>query len=668
GPRWRDGAHWIDLAAVRRGAPLMPLVAKALGVTAGERGESPEDLYLTLERLEALVVLDNCEHLVDDVVAFLGPLLRRAGGLRWLATSQERLHLGEESVYRLGPLDLPDPEAGLEQALQSGALTLLCRRTRAADRQFELDAAGLATAIDICRQLDGLPLAIEMAAAHVPTLGLRGVHEQLDQRLRLRAGTRDAPARHHTLLQTYEWSYGLLAPIEQAVFRRLEPFLGGYTAQLAQQLCCAAAPDGTVLDRWQMLDALTALADRSLVQRGPASDSAGPDRLHLLESARDFARLRLDEAGETAAVHRRHAEVVADWFDTARRDLEQCRDDDWAAKYMPERRNVIAALNWATANRDAALAARLVAALAPIEDFGPASSELARLEIPLDLIEQAPPPLRAPACLGLAWTQFREGSRELATQLGLRALGDFEALGDITGCHETLTQLIRTYRGRPGMMPQAQACLERLQRIDAAALPLRARLAAEITISLQLLGDRSFEALQRLLRVVEHSGFDYLAAVCRVNITDALIVARRYEEAVETAQAMLAAGEQRPRVRGMICHNQALALVRLGRVDEARAAAAVMLRALPSAAHLILDIFAWAAARAGRDEDAALMMGRSQHIKRERNRHSDPAEAALIDETLARLQQTLGAERREEWMRLGAAMSTADMLKRALAP
>ena len=171
------------------------------------------------------------------------------------------------------------------------------------------------SAVELCRQLDGLPLAIEMAAARVATLGLQGVHDQIDQRLRLRAVTRDAPARHHTLLQTYEWSYGLLAPVEQCVFRRLEPFAGGFTAQMAQHLCCNIEASSERLSSWQVLDALSALVDKSLVQRDQAKAAGAAERFYLLESARDYATLRLEEALELDAVHRRHAEVVADWFD-----------------------------------------------------------------------------------------------------------------------------------------------------------------------------------------------------------------------------------------------------------------------------------------------------------------------------------------------------------------
>jgi predicted ATPase len=119
-------------------------------------------------------------------------------------------------VYRIGPLEVSLPGAPLDEALRYGALALFCERAKMADRRFELTADRVETAIDLCRQLDGLPLAIEMAAARVATLGLNGVHEQLDQRLRLRARARDAP-RHHTLLQTYEWSYGLHSPLEQCV-------------------------------------------------------------------------------------------------------------------------------------------------------------------------------------------------------------------------------------------------------------------------------------------------------------------------------------------------------------------------------------------------------------------------------------------------------------------
>ncbi len=330
-----EDAHWIDLAPLRDAAQFIPLLAKSFGIELEGRGaDAGQVLVAALGRVDnALLVLDNCEHLLADVARLLHQVLAAAPGLRCLTTSQEPLHLAGEWVYRLEPLGIPPLDASLGEAMACASVALLCQRATAADRHFSLDAGNLAIAVDLCRQLDGLPLAIEMAAARIGSLGLESVHEQLDQRLRVLAGPRDAPSRHLTLQNTFDWSYGLLSPAEQKVFRRLEPFLGGFGAVMARQVTRDPedAPGG--LNEWQAIDLLGTLVDKSLVQRSAAS----PKRFFLYESAREYAASRLAQAGETAALRRRHAHVVTAWFDGAQADFVKMRDEQWAAKYLPER-------------------------------------------------------------------------------------------------------------------------------------------------------------------------------------------------------------------------------------------------------------------------------------------------------------------------------------------
>jgi predicted ATPase/DNA-binding winged helix-turn-helix (wHTH) protein len=660
---WRDGVHWIDLAPLRPGISLLTLVAAALGVVADDPEPASDDPALPLSQMQALVALDNCEHLLDEVAALLGPLMRQAPGIRWLATTQEPLHLAGETVFRLGPLDVPPHGARLDEAMACGAFALFCERARAADQHFAL-GDWLDTAIELCRQLDGLPLAIEMAVARVAALGLRGVHDQIEQRLRLRAGTRDAPQRHHTLLQTFEWSYGLLTPVEQGVFMRLEPFVGGFTAQMAQQLCSAVDAKGS-LASWDAFDALGSLVDKSLVQRGTAA-SPGSERLRLLEACRDYARLQLDAAGETDAARQAHAEVVARFFASAETDLHRNRDDEWRAKYMPERQNLCAALAWVCSKPLPELLARLVAELAQLDTLFWAPAEIVKYPVPVDVLTAAPLRLRARACLEFGWSHFLDGNRELSTDLVTRALADFETLGEVAGIYDALTRLIRLHRGRPGMAEGARELWLRLRQIDEERVPLRIRLRSQGTVGLDFDDNSKVERLQELQRVARQAGFDAQASACRVNLTNQLLIQRRYEEAVATAREMLEVDDPHLRTRAMMWQNLALALVRLGRTDEARAAARGMLRVLPGAAHMVLDLFALDAARAGRLHDAALMAGCSASFSRERDRHSDAPEAAVIADTLPLLEQGLGHERCSGLMQAGAAMSTASLLAMAL--
>lgn len=662
---WRDGAHWIDLARLSKGAPLGQLLARSLGIVADAPGPLSEDLILLLSQRDALVVLDNCEHLIDEVAALIRPLMSPSSGIHWLVTSQVPLRVEGESVYRLAPLDVPPAGAELAEATASGALALLQARVAAIDKGFKLRPETIDLAIELCRHLDGLPLAIEMAAARVATLGLQTVFDQIDQRLRLRlrsAGD-DTPERHHTLLQTFEWSYGLLLPVEQQVFRRLEPFAGGFSAQMAQQMCCGIGDSNdSALDGWEMLEALGSLVEKSLVQSLPAVGLMASNRLSLLESARDFARMLLDQNGEAELAHRRHAEIVADAFELANYELERWRDRDWAAKYGPERSNVGAALAWACSQGEPGVLARLTAALAQMDSFALSDAEVVRFPIPLGVLHQAPLLQRARACLEFGWAHYLHDSRELGTRLLEGALEDFEKLGDDVGIYCALTRLIRMVRGRPGMQERARTMWARLKRIDERQVPLRSRLRCSISVAYYFEDGRDIDHLRRLQRVAQAAGFDDQANACQLHVSNELLLNACYEEAATTARGMLSAAGAGIGLRALASHNLALALVRLERFEEAREAAQILLRTVPGAAHLVMDVFAWVALRAGRLEHAALMAGRSAQVKHDIDWSSEPAEAVLIDETVSALRGAFNAHALDELMQIGAGMSTSDAL------
>jgi predicted ATPase/DNA-binding winged helix-turn-helix (wHTH) protein len=659
---WRDGVHWIDLAPLSDGSQLPNLIATSLGIQLETSARAAEDLISALPQLSVLIVVDNCEHLLQEIAELISAAIRSAAGVRWLATSQEPLHIPGESVYRLGPLDVPGPEVPAAEAQRYGAVALLCRRAAAADRKFAIGADNLAIAVDLCRQLDGLPLAIEMAAARIATLGLEGVYERFGERLRLLAGPRSGPARHHTLKSTFDWSHDLLSPTEQKVFRRLAPFVGGFASSMAQRLASDDEHDPSALAEWQALDALSALIDKSLVHRAEQS----PGRFFLFESAREYAGERLRESGEAERVRRRYAHVVAKAFASARADQDRLNDDEWTARYVPERHNVRAAFKWASEAREPDVLAELIAAFAQIDTFVQSNAEIVQFDIPLAVLESASRPLRAAACLELSWAHYLDGSRELGTTLALRAVDDFEAEGDFAGAYRALAQLIRLYESRPGMLEQAKQRWQSLQRANEREVPLRTRLFCAITAGLQYELVQSGARLSELEGIARRAGFDALAAICRVQITDRLLIEGRFEEAVATAERFLADGGLRPRSQSLILNNQSLALVRLGRTAEAYPPARRALRALPGLTYGIVDTLALAAIREGRFVDAAMMAGHTAKVRRDRDESPDPAEAAAIAESLAILGDRLGGERLDELMRVGASMTTPDILSFAL--
>ena len=364
GGRCRDGIWWLELAGLGDPALLSTSVAQTLGIGLQDRESGPSALAAALAERELLLVVDNCEHLLDAVAALVDRLLKSAPGLRVLATSQEPLRLDGEQQYRLNPLAVP-ADAATPDAREFGALALLVDRVRASQAGYALSDHDLPLAIDLCRRLDGLPLAIELAAARVPLLGLRTVHDRLDERFRLlTAGSRTALRRHQTLRAAIAWSHGLLDDPQRATFMRLGVFSGGFTMDLAQALCADAQ-----LDDWAVLDQVAALVEKSLV----VLDVGGSrQRYRLLESARAYALEQLAESGLTQAVRRRHARTLLDFLrrvDDANMNGE-LRTDEYAARVLPELDNLRTAQAWAAgAEGDRATAIGLAAHVSPLIDY-----------------------------------------------------------------------------------------------------------------------------------------------------------------------------------------------------------------------------------------------------------------------------------------------------------
>ena len=363
--RWRDGAWMIELAGLGEPALLAHAVAQPLEISLREREGADAALAGELAPREMLLVLDNCEHLLGAVAALSECLLAGAPGLRILATSQEPLHLAQEQQHRIDPLSVP-ADAGVPDARDYGALALFAARVRAVDPAFTLDDHRLGQAIELCRSLDGLPLAIELAAARVPLLGLRTVHDRLDERFRLlTAGQRTALPRHQTLRAAMAWSHGLLTDAQRAVFRRLGLFCGGFTMTLAQALCSDSEPQ-----RWAVMEHVGALVNKSLV----ITQHADPPRYRLLESARAFALEQVAAAGEGPAARAAHARAMTAFLrevDDANLDGE-LRTDAYAALVLPELDNLRAAYAWARAEGgDRALAIALAASATPLADYSP---------------------------------------------------------------------------------------------------------------------------------------------------------------------------------------------------------------------------------------------------------------------------------------------------------
>jgi predicted ATPase len=300
--RYPDGALLVELDSLDDGGLVTGAVAEALDLRA-LRGEAVIDaLHAELEPLELLLVLDNCEHLIGAAAALVDSLLRAAPRLTVLATSREPLRVPAEVVFRVPSLGIPDPDRAQEPEALLGyeAVRLFVERAGAVAPSFALDGETAPAVARICHRLDGLPLALELAAARVDALTPDALADRLDDRFRLlRAGSRTAPTRQQTLEATLDWSHDLLSAEERTLLRRLTIFSGGFSLEAAEEVC---AGDG--LETVQIALLLADLVEKSLVS---SEDRDGPRRYRLLETIRSYAASRLDASGERSALAARQA-------------------------------------------------------------------------------------------------------------------------------------------------------------------------------------------------------------------------------------------------------------------------------------------------------------------------------------------------------------------------
>jgi predicted ATPase len=283
--RFADGVWLVDLAPVQASDLVPYAVAAVLGRRERPREALLDTLVAYLAGRELLLVLDNCEHLIDACASLVVRVLSWCPRVRLLATSREQLRIGGEATWRVPSLPSPYPRASLSPAnlLAYPAVRLFVDRVRAVQPDFALGSANAASVAGICARLEGLPLALELAAARVPALSLRQILERLDDSLRLLVGgSRTAPTRQQTLRATLDWSYGSLSDSERVVFRRLSVFAAGCSLDAAEAVCA-----GGDIDRSDVLDLLEQLVDKSLVL---AYEQDSLSRYRLLEPVRQYAR------------------------------------------------------------------------------------------------------------------------------------------------------------------------------------------------------------------------------------------------------------------------------------------------------------------------------------------------------------------------------------------
>ncbi|OBJ51034.1 transcriptional regulator [Mycobacterium asiaticum] len=342
-----DGGVWfVDLAPIADPDILMIAVARALGLPDQPSRSTKETVLAFIGDREMLVVLDNCEHLLDATAAAVEALLGGCAGLRLLITSREPIGVAGEATWRVPSLSLNDE-----------AIELFVDRARLVRPDFVVGADSLAVS-EICRRLDGMPLAIELAAARVRALSVDEIRDSLHDRFRLLTGTtRTAVRRQQTLRASVDWSHALLTQAEQVLFRRLAVFVGGLDLAAAR-----AVAGGSDIERYQVLDQVTLLADKSLVVVESSSDAT---RYRLLETVRQYALEKLGESGEgedVRARHRDHYLAIAGALD----DPARASDGRYIALAEAEIDNLRAAFSWSLDSGDIETALRMASLLAPL--------------------------------------------------------------------------------------------------------------------------------------------------------------------------------------------------------------------------------------------------------------------------------------------------------------
>lgn len=417
-PAFPEGGWWCELSPVAADRDVVHALAAALGISQQQGLSTGESVLRSLSRRRLLLVLDNCEHVLDGVAALLTELLARCPHVVVLATSRERVAVGGERVVAVEPLTVPPPGADVLRAgVGSSAVELFCVRAAAARAGFELTPANAAAVAEICRRLDGVPLALELAAARVATLGLRDVVARLHQRFwLLRSGSRRGPMRSQTLRATVDWSYDLLSEPHQRVFDRLSVFAGWFRLEAAQALCGDDQVTGS-----DVADAVLALADKSMLV---VEMTAERTSYRLLETLREYGRGKLHESGEAAQALRRHAVFFVEQAERAAQGLLGRDEADSVVALHSAFDDLRAAHRWSLDHGEADLAVRLVTALHWYTHWRRRAEVYlwADETLPLAASHQRLPAVCAVAAGG-AWQRGdRQGAAELS-RLGIEAAG-----------------------------------------------------------------------------------------------------------------------------------------------------------------------------------------------------------------------------------------------------
>ena len=632
-PRFRDGVFFVDLASVTDPSLVPSSVMQALEVKEkpGERLTDVLTAHLRDRRL--LLILDNFEQVLDAAPR-IAELLAACPGLKLIATSRAALHLSAEHEYPVPPLRVPDPTALPEfgALLRYESVALFVTRAQAVRPDIRLTPENARAIAEICTALDGLPLAIELAAARSKVLAPAALLRRLDHRLEvLTGGARDRPARHQTLVRAIDWSHSLLAGGEQRLFARLAVFSGGFDLESANAVCGLGGEPG--LD---VLEGLTSLVDNSLLR--PPQTYGDEPRFRMFETIREYAWRRLHARGEHDTARRAHADWYADLAEEADRHLTPGPDQTvWTARLAREHDNVRAALAWASQAGEPELGLRLATAVSRSWQLrGHVHEARNRLADAMRRAPDAEPALRARA-LSSALTLARiEGDHSSGRALLEEALGAHRAAADHKEIGRTLSHL--------GAVAISAGEFERAEDLLQQGLDL----LREVGDGAELAG-----ALDNLADLALNTGdFARAADVSQ----EALVLYRQSGFEGDLTLTLLNAG---------------LAAMHEGRDEDARThlrEALAGAKAFGDLDNIVygLDALAALGVSRGRCEDAASVLGTAEVLAREIGMTMTPFEHLVHVRTVEALGEALGAERLAQARAAGAPLDVEAAVHRAL--
>ncbi len=640
-----DGVWFADLASLSDPQLVASVIAKVVGMTQVQGSKVDEAIPQWLKRKQLLLILDNCEHVIETVAPLAAAILSTAAGVRILATSRQTLGIGGEFLYRLPSLSMPEATTGIsaEKASAYGAIALFVDRATASDTHFALSDTNAAIVAEICRRLDGIPLAIELAAARVKVMSIPKLAERLNERFRLlTGGSRAALPRQKTLGALIDWSYDLLTLHERVLFNRAGIFAGGFSLDAVTAVCT-----GDGIDETDVLDLLSSLTDKSLLV---ADTGPEQERYRMLESTRSYALDKLTAAGERERLARLHGLYFRDQAQAADLRFGHGSTAAWLASVEVELDNYRAVLEWAlTGGHDPALGGGVAGALERLWRDGGLTGEgrywIERAQAILD--EAAHPQVAARLWRASAMLSMGKSKHDHAEH----ALALYESAGDKHGAAWALYTL--------GVSLIQMGQLEEASEMNTRALAamreggddwgVAACLSSQAFIHWETDIVRARELFAQALAAFKTLGDEGGTAIVLANLAEMEFADGHVEQALRlTTEALeiLARGKNATNL-AIGYNNSAAYRISLGDIHEAGRAAREGLRwarQAQSALHIAMTLqqFALLGALRGQAQNAARLIGYVNTQYKELGSERESTEQLGYEKLIAALRQQIG--------------------------